>query len=82
MEIFRRYSFFNKIVSAYKTRSTSVIQKQYATHNNKRCNWRKSDILQGSEKASISKSMCSLETSEEFSTTGYTFRTDSKPVFY
>jgi len=34
------------------------------------------------KKASISKSMCSLETSKEFSKTGHTYRTDSKPVFY
>jgi hypothetical protein len=34
------------------------------------------------KKASIYKSMCSLETSKEFSTTAYTFRPDIKPVFY
>jgi hypothetical protein len=34
------------------------------------------------KKASISKSMCSLEISKEFSTTASAFRTDSKPLFY
>jgi len=34
------------------------------------------------KKASISKSMCSLETSKEFSATSYIFRTNSKPLLY
>jgi hypothetical protein len=35
MEIFRAYTFFDKIISAYKTRSTSVIHKENTTRSSK-----------------------------------------------